>query len=124
MRPTIQSQLHTWFQQDEATAHTSRETMQLLRKYFGKGIVSSYGHCNWPSRFPDLTIPDFFRVGYLKEDLRQQTGDPGAIEGKRQLRKQISGAWTFEAAMVQVLERARACEIENSCRLSNVLFHT
>ena len=55
-----------WFQQDGTTAHTSRETIVLLLNIFGERIISR-GSFNWSSHSPELTVPDFFFGGYLKE---------------------------------------------------------
>ena len=63
----IQDRPEVWWQQDGATAHAARKTMQLLRQCFGDKIISRNGNVNWPSRSPDLTIPNFFLWGYLKE---------------------------------------------------------
>ena len=56
-----------WFQQDGATAHTARETINLLREQFPNRVISKNGDLRWPPRSPDLTPPDFFLWGYLKE---------------------------------------------------------
>ena len=55
-----------WFQQDGATAHTARESMQLLREHFPERLISLRGDLPWPARSPDLTPCDFFLLGYLK----------------------------------------------------------
>lgn len=55
-----------WFQQDGATCHTSRATMDLLRPLFPGRIISKNGDFDWPPRSPDLTPPDFYLWGYLK----------------------------------------------------------
>ena len=65
-----------WWQQDGATAHTSNDVQQLLVAKFpnrtiGKGTGyrgSSYSH-SWPARSPDLTVPDFFYWGWLKQNV-------------------------------------------------------
>ena len=49
-----------WFQQDGATAHTARDTMQLLREHFPERLISLRGDLPWPARSPDLTPGDFF----------------------------------------------------------------
>ena len=54
----IENRVGMWFQQDGATAHTARESMQLLRQRFNRRIISRFGDVNWPSRSPDLTSPD------------------------------------------------------------------
>ena len=62
--PAIRNRVRMWFQQDGATAHTARESMQLLRERFNGRIICRFD-VNWPSRPPDLTSPDFFLWGYL-----------------------------------------------------------
>ena len=57
---------HIWFQQDGATAHTSRETMDLLRRQFGEQLISRFGPVSWPPRSCDITPLDFFLWGYVK----------------------------------------------------------
>lgn len=55
-----------WFQQDGATCHTARATINFLRPLFPGRLVSKNGDYDWPPRSPDLTPPDFFLWGYLK----------------------------------------------------------
>ncbi|XP_039292755.1 uncharacterized protein LOC120353366 [Nilaparvata lugens] len=56
-----------WFQQDGATAHTARISMDLLREMFPGRLISLRGDVKWPARSPDLSVCDFFLWGYLKE---------------------------------------------------------
>jgi hypothetical protein len=49
-----------WFQQDGATTHTARLTIDLLNQMFPGRLVSKNGDFDWPPRSPDLTPPDFF----------------------------------------------------------------
>ncbi|GFU98567.1 hypothetical protein TNCV_3653981 [Trichonephila clavipes] len=39
-----------WFQQDGATCHTARATIDLLKDTFGDRLISRFGPVNWPSR--------------------------------------------------------------------------
>ena len=55
-----------WFQQDEATCHTARETLQLLHVKFPDRVISRFGDVNWPARSCDLTPLDYFLWGYVK----------------------------------------------------------
>ena len=56
----------TWFQQDGATAHTARVTMNCLRQMFPGRLITLRGDVNWPTRSPDLAPCDFFlRVSNL-----------------------------------------------------------
>ncbi|GFW63488.1 uncharacterized protein TNCV_401541 [Trichonephila clavipes] len=54
-----------WFQQDGATCHTARATMNLLKDTFGDRLISRFGPVNWPSRSCDLTPLDYFLWGYV-----------------------------------------------------------
>lgn len=55
-----------YFQQDGATSHTARETINLLAETFGERIISRNGPINWPPRSCDLTPLDYFLWGYVK----------------------------------------------------------
>ncbi|GFV94961.1 putative transposable element [Trichonephila clavipes] len=55
-----------WFQQDGATCHTARATIDLLKDTFGVRLISRFGPVNWPPRFCDLTPLDYFLWGYVK----------------------------------------------------------
>ncbi|GFU80056.1 transposase [Trichonephila clavipes] len=37
-----------WFQQDGATCHTARATIDLLKDTFGDRLISRFGPVNWP----------------------------------------------------------------------------
>ncbi|GFW75234.1 uncharacterized protein TNCV_4188891 [Trichonephila clavipes] len=55
-----------WFQQDGATCHTARATIDLLKNTFGDRLISRFGPVNWPPRSCDLTPLDYFLWGYVK----------------------------------------------------------
>ncbi|GFV25129.1 uncharacterized protein TNCV_591951 [Trichonephila clavipes] len=52
-----------WFQQDGATCHTARATIDLLKDTFDDPLISPV---NWPPRSCDLTPLDYFLWGYVK----------------------------------------------------------
>ena len=54
------------FQQDGATCHTARETMNLLRSRFGEQFMFRLGPVDWPPRSCDITPLDFYLWGYVK----------------------------------------------------------
>ena len=56
-----------WFKQDGATPHTAKETTRILKDLFPGRLISRFGDLHWPAKSPDLTAPDFFLWGYLKE---------------------------------------------------------
>ncbi|GFX93524.1 general transcription factor II-I repeat domain-containing protein 2 [Trichonephila clavipes] len=47
-----------WFQQDGATCHTARATIDLLKDTFGDRLISRFGPVNWQQ--------DYFLWGYVK----------------------------------------------------------
>ncbi|GFW75900.1 long-chain-fatty-acid--CoA ligase 1 [Trichonephila clavipes] len=47
-----------WFQQDGATCHIARATIDLLKDTFGDRLISRFGPVNWPPRSCDLTPLD------------------------------------------------------------------
>ncbi|GFS75632.1 DUF4817 domain-containing protein [Trichonephila clavipes] len=49
-----------WFQQDDATCHTARATITLLKDTIGDRLISRIGPVNWPPRSCDLTPLDYF----------------------------------------------------------------
>ncbi|GFU46714.1 DUF4817 domain-containing protein [Trichonephila clavipes] len=55
-----------WFQQDGATCHTARATIDLLKDTFGDRLISRFGPVNWLPRSCDLTPLDYFLWGYVK----------------------------------------------------------
>ncbi|GFX11219.1 transposable element Tcb1 transposase [Trichonephila clavipes] len=62
----ILEQHELWFQQDGATCHTARATIDLLKDTFGDRLISRFGPVNWPPRSCDLTPLDYFQWGYVK----------------------------------------------------------
>ncbi|GFW11373.1 uncharacterized protein TNCV_3808931 [Trichonephila clavipes] len=55
-----------WFQQDGATCHTARATIDLLKDTFGDRLILRFGPVNCPPRSCDLTPLDYFLWGYVK----------------------------------------------------------
>ncbi|GFW90828.1 putative DD41D transposase [Trichonephila clavipes] len=49
-----------WFQQDGATCHIARATIDLLKDTFGDRLISRFRPVNWPPRSCDLTPLDYF----------------------------------------------------------------
>jgi len=56
-----------WFQQDRAPPHTAKETRRFLNQHFEGRFISLYDAVEWPLYSPDITPPDFFLWGYLKD---------------------------------------------------------
>ncbi|GFX40211.1 transposable element Tc3 transposase [Trichonephila clavipes] len=62
--------LELWFQQDGATCHTARATIDLLKDTFGDRLILRFGPVNWPPRSCDLTPLDYFLWGYVNIAVR------------------------------------------------------
>ncbi|GFU66799.1 DUF4817 domain-containing protein [Trichonephila clavipes] len=55
-----------WFEQDGATCHTARATIDLLKDTLGDRLISRFEPVNWLPRTCDLTPLDYFLCGYFK----------------------------------------------------------
>ncbi|GFV03596.1 putative DD41D transposase [Trichonephila clavipes] len=55
-----------WFQQDGATCHTDRATIDLLKYTFGDRLISRFGPVNWPPRSCEFNTARLFFVSYVK----------------------------------------------------------
>lgn len=125
LRPAVEDNQEVWFKQDGATAHTARVTMDLLRKIFGEQIISTNAEFVCPRHSPDLSVPDIFLWGYVKE--RVYINKPRTIqELKENIRAEIRrlGPETLRTVMENAVERACICEQENGSHLRDVVFHT
>jgi len=73
-----------WFQQDGATAHTSRSALAALGSMFGPRVISKKARVAWPPRSPDLTVADFFLWGFVKSVVYKTP-----VRSLRQLKQRI-----------------------------------
>lgn len=79
-----------WFQQDGATPHTSNDSLEWLTARFKKKIVSRKTEIQWPPYSPDLSPPDFFLWGYMKDRIYQNS--PKTIpQLKKNIRDVVKG---------------------------------
>jgi hypothetical protein len=90
-----------WFQQVGATAHTARQTTNILRTVFGHRIISRCGDISWPARSPDLSACDFFLWGYLKSKVFQ-TRPAGLNKLKQRISEEINAI--SPAMLLRVME--------------------
>jgi hypothetical protein len=63
----LQHQL--WFQHDGASAHFARPVRAWLDSHFPNRWLGRGGEVGWPPRSPDLTPPDFYLWGHLKDQV-------------------------------------------------------
>lgn len=125
VRPEIANMVGYWWQQDGATAHTARATMQMLTVMFQDRIISRTADFPWPPRSPDLTAPDFFLWGHLKEKV--YANKPRTIQQlKANIQEEIHAIQPqiLRTVMENAVQRARVCEAENGGHLRDIIFHT
>ena len=75
------------FQQDGAPPHTNLQARALLNEIFPNSWIGKYGPHNWPPRSPDLTPPDFFLWGYVKDKVFRTP-----VQNVTQLKRRITQA--------------------------------
>ena len=113
-----------WFQQDGATCHTARETMDLLKEKFEDRIISRRAGVNWPARSCDLTPLDFFLWGFVKSKVYRN--NPTTIqELKNNIIEQIS---TIDNSLLNNViqnfgKRLEACRSSRGGHLADIIFH-
>jgi transposase len=79
-----------YFQHDGAPAHYAKEVREWLDENFGGCWLGRRGPIEWPPRSPDLTPPDFFLWGVLKD--RVYANRPKTIPDlKREIESAIRG---------------------------------
>jgi hypothetical protein len=47
-------------------SHTARNSMAVVREMFGT-VISRFGDIAWPARLSDVTLPNIFLWGFLKD---------------------------------------------------------
>ena len=116
---------NVWFQQDGATAHTSRRAMGILREMFPAHLIPFLGDIGWPARSLDLNSCNFFLWGYLKSKV--YINCPRSIEQLRDAIRQEITAIPHEMTS-QVIdnfcERHRQCVDNNGSHLTDLIFKT
>lgn len=111
-----------WLQQDGAPAHFARIVREFLNLNYPNRWIGRGGPVAWPPRSPDLTPPDFFLWGYLKnivystvpttpEDLKERIRQACRSIPENVLRKTVNA---FE-------RRVRLCIDQNGGTFENLL---
>lgn len=113
----------SWFQQDGATSHTARQSMEAVRVLFGNRVISRFGNVSWPPRSPDLSVCDSFLWGYLKAKVfttRPRTVD----ELKQRIRDEIHNipVEMLQRSMRNLQHRFQECIRTGGRHLKDVIF--
>jgi len=69
---SLEIRQNMWFQHDGCPAHYSVGAREVLDRDFNGRWIGRAGPVNWPARSPDLTSPDFFLWGYLKDKVYKE----------------------------------------------------
>lgn len=112
-----------WFQQDGATAHTARASMEVVRQMFPGHVISRFGDVSWPPRSPDLSICDFFLWGYLKSKV--YVNKPRTINAlKIAIREEIEAVPNemLQRAVRNFQERIKSCIRQEGRHLKDIIF--
>lgn len=112
-----------WFQQDGATCHTARVSIDLLKETFPGKLISKRGDIEWPPRSPDLTACDFFLWGYLKSVVYEN--NPTTLEQlKRNIIREINNIprTTFRRVFQNSRLRFQECQAAEGRHLKNIIF--
>lgn len=113
----------TQFQQDGATPHTARVSMEKLRAIFPNKLISKYGDIPWPPRSPDLTPCDFFLWGYLKSKV--YNNNPRTIEALQEnIRYEIQCITPAlcRRVIANLRVRLQECNEKNGHHLDDIIF--
>jgi hypothetical protein len=111
------------FQQDDATAHTSRPSLGIVREMFPGHVVSLRGDIGWPPRSPDLIPVRFFLWSYLKAQVYQHR--PQTLEALKEAITQEVAAIPPEMTrrvMENYWERLNQCIDIEGRHLSDIIF--
>lgn len=125
LAPQLKAQklVNMWFQQDGATCHTAKATMAILKSLFPGRLISKSGEIGWPPRSPDLTAPDFFLWGYLK-DIVYCNKPRTLMDLKQYIQSAILDISPdlCQKVMENVMKRARQCQVSRGGHLENIIF--
>lgn len=113
----------TWFQQDGATCHTSNASMEVVKEMFPGKVISKRGDIEWPPRSPDLSPPDFFLWGYLKNKV--YSNKPETITAlKENIRTEMAAISTATCQRVfeNFKHRLEECSRREGAHLDDVIF--
>jgi hypothetical protein len=113
---------NTHSQQDGATSHTARVTVNLLKDLFLNRLIIRNGDVQWPPQSPDLSSCDYFLWGYLKSKVFEIR--PATVQDLN-VRIQEEVHATTPAVLRRVSEnfhmRLRQCIQNDGCHLPGVI---
>jgi hypothetical protein len=114
----------TFFQQDGAMSHTTRDSMAAVRNSFPNHVISRYGDITWPSRSPNLSACGFFLWGYLKSQVFKPPAPHTVQEFKHRIQQEVKliPVEMLQRVMGDVCKRLTECIQRNGGHLNDVIF--
>ena len=114
-----------WFQQDGATSHTARVTIDLLKGKFGERVISRNGLVEWPPRSCDLTPLDVFLWGHIKSLI--YANKPAILDDlKENIQREIAHVPVEMCARVveNWVQRIDRCKWARGGHMTDIEFHS
>ena len=114
-----------WFQQDGATNHTARVTIDLLKGKFGERVISRNGPVEWPPRSCDPTPLDFFLWGHMKSLV--YANKPATLDDlKDNIQREIANVPLEMCARVveNWVQRINRCKRACGGHMTDIEFHS
>lgn len=119
---SYETRMNMWFQQDGAPPHFARLVRNYLNEQYPQKWIGRGGPVEWPPRSPDLTSPDFFLWGYLKDVVFREpptTRDDMKVRITEACRA-ITPAM-LEATVRNFKKRVRLCIRENGGHFEHII---
>lgn len=115
----------TWFQHDGATSHTTNVVRQWLSNHFPNRHISRLTNFPYPPRSPDLSVPDFFLWGALKDAVYFERRPLTVDELKNKITQEFAKIKIEQcrSSFSSLQKRLRDCVRQEGRHLRNVFHH-
>jgi len=113
-----------FFQQDGATIHTARDSMEAVRNLLPNHVISRYGDITRPTRSTDLSACDFFLWCYLKSQVFKDPAPHTVQELKHRIHQEVKRipVEMLQRVMGDVRKRLTKCLERNGGHLNDDVF--
>ena len=102
--------------------HTSNKSLDWIKNHFGSRVISRKCDHEWAPYSPDLSPPDYYLWGFLKD--RVYATKPRTLgELKKKIREEMRSIsrTTCKSVMQNFVLRLEKCANLNGCHLEHVL---
>ena len=114
-----------WFQQDGATSHTARVTIDLLKGKFGERVISTNGPVEWLPRSCDLAALASFLWGHIKSLV--YANKPATLDDlKDNMQREIANVPVEMCVRVMEnwVQRIDRCKRARGSHMTDIEFHS